>query len=173
MARVIYCHPSQTRHDYHVYTDLDFWDARKLLRDLATLRRNFGRQPDGDVYPTQVVADSIPRAQIRMIERRLARAVASPPRHVVVKAMLMEGAYEFDPNSYYPQRWSPARVLHFTWRRLPMEQSALNSPYKTVRVTLTDSGKIRIEQVRRDAKHDPVVRTPQDARRRQIVPSCF
>jgi len=173
MARVIYCHPSQTRHAYHVYTDLDFWDARKLLGNLATVGRNFGHQPDGDVYPSQVVADSISRIEIRVIERRLAMAIASPPRHVMVKAILLDGAYEFDPKTYYPERWGPTLMLHFTRQRLPMQQSAISSPYKTVRLTLTEAGNIRIEQVRRTEKHDPVIRTHHDAMRRQIVPSCF
>jgi hypothetical protein len=28
MARIIYCHLSQSKYDYHIYTDLDFWDSR-------------------------------------------------------------------------------------------------------------------------------------------------
>lgn len=173
MARVIYCHPSQTKHDYHVYTDLDFWDARKILKDLATIKRNFGSEPPGDEYPSQVVGDSIGRGDIRTIERRLAKAIASPPRHVIVKSMIFNGFYEFDPNRYYPERWSPELVLRFTYLRLPLQQSALNSPYKTIKLELTESGLVRIEQVKRVTKHDPVVRSRKDAMRREIVPSCF
>lgn len=173
MARVIYCHPSRTKYDYHVYTDLDFWDARKILKDLATVKRNFGNEPSGDEYPTQVVGDALGRTKIRSIERRLARAVVSPPRHVIVKSMLLQGYFEFDPRKFYPARWSPGLVLRFTYLRLPLQQSALNTPYKTVSLQITESGLVRVEQVQRKTKHDPVVRNREDALRREIVPSCF
>jgi hypothetical protein len=97
MAHVIHCHPSRTTHEYHVYTDLDFWDARKILNDLATVKRNFGKDPSGDDYPTQVVGNDLTRTTKAKIETRLKKALVSPPRHVIVDGILKEGYYEFDP----------------------------------------------------------------------------
>ncbi len=172
MARIIYCHPRKTKYDYHIYTDLDFWDTRRIIRDLATVRRNFGNEPPGDEFPTQVVADGISRKRIGEIEKRIRRAIVSPPRHVIVRTMLFDKVFEFDPGRYYPGHWSPEKILRFTYLRLPLEQSALCSPYKTVRLSFHD-GKVRVERVQREKKYDPVIRTEKDARRRLNVPSCF
>jgi hypothetical protein len=172
MAHVIHCHPSRTTYAYHVYTDLDFWDTRKILKDLAVVKRNFGRDPSGDDYPTQVVGEDLTRTAKGTIENRLRKAVSSPPRHVIVDGILKEGYYEFDPLKYYPRRWTRERMYHFTYHRLPLDSAILNSPYRTVRVSWTD-GKIRVERVRREQKYDPVIRTKRDALRRRNVPSCF
>jgi hypothetical protein len=172
MAHVIHCHPSQTSYEYHIYTDLDFWDARKILKDLALVKRNFGKDPSGDDYPTQVVGNDLTRTAKGKIETRLRKAVVSPPRHVIVDAILKEGYYEFDPLEYYPRRWTRERMYHFTYHRLPLDSAVLNSPYRTVRVSWTD-GKIRVERVQREKKHDPVIETKKQALRRQRVPGCF
>lgn len=172
MARVIYRHPSQTKYDFHIYTDLDFWDARRLLRDLATVRRNFGKHPDGDEFPTQVVADRLDRSRIREVERRLTKAIVSPPRHVIVRSMIFDGSFEFDPTVYYPKHWSESRKIHFTYKRLPLQQAVLCNPYQRVQLSWVGD-KIRLERVQREEKHDPVIRTTKEARRSLHVPSCF
>jgi hypothetical protein len=172
MARIIYCHPNQTKYDYHIYTDLDFWDARRLVKDLAIVKRNFGKWPSGDEYPTQVVGYGLERSTVKAIEKRLARAIVSPPRHVIVRSMLFQGFFEFDPAKYYPKRWRKSLMLFFTYRRLPLEQSLLSNLYQTVQLSWVGEI-IRVERVQRAAKYDPVIRTPRDARRDGIVPSCF
>jgi hypothetical protein len=173
MARILYCHPSLSENDYHVFTDLDFWDARKLLRGLAaTVKRNFGRHVSGDDFPTQVVGDQLSRTVIQEIEKRLGKALVAPPRHVVVRSMLFSGFFEFEPQQYYPKRWSRTRMMHFTQARLPLKQSLLNTPYKTVQLTWVGD-KILIEQVQRPEKYDPVIRTERDAKQRLHAPSCF
>ena len=172
MTRIIYRHPAQTRYDYHIYTDLDFWDAFRILKGLAEVRRNFGREPPGDEFPTQVLGIDPGASARRRIEHRLGKAVVSPPRHVIVRAMVQEGRFEFDPTSYYPERWTRSQMLHFTFRRLPLEQAALSTPHKKVRLSWAD-GKIRVERVQRRARYDPVIGTRYEARRRKFVPSCF
>jgi hypothetical protein len=172
MAHIIHCHPSQTSYEYHIYTDLDFWDARKILKDLALVKRNFGKDPSGDDYPTQVVGNDLTRTAKRKIENRLRKAIISPPRHVIVDSILKEGSYEFDPLKYYPPRWTREKMYHFTYHRLPLDSAILNSPYRTVRVSWTN-GKIRVERVQREQKYDPVIRTKRDALHRRNVPSCF
>ena len=172
MARIVHCHPSQTQYDFHIFTDLDFWDARLVLKDLAVVKRNFGQQPSGDEFPTQVVGKDLSRPARAEIERRIKRSVSSPPRHLIVKSVLMDGFFEFDPAHYYPARWNPSRMLHFTYLRLPLEQGGLNSPYRTVRLHWVD-GKIRLERVQRDAKHDPPITSRKEALRKQHVPLCF
>ena len=172
MARIIYCHPSQSKYDYHIYTDLDFWDARRLLKDLATIKRNFGNWPPGDEFPTQVVGTGLLRRVIKEIEKRLAKALVSPPRHVIVQAMVMHGYFEFDPRRYFPERWSESRMMYFTYRRLPLDQGALSNAYQTVRLSWV-SGRIHVERVQREKKHDPVIKDVKDARRYANVPSCF
>ncbi len=172
MAHVIHCHPSRTTYEYHLYTDLDFWDARKILKDLAIVKRNFGKDPSGDDYPTQVVGNDLTRTAKGKIENRLRKAIISPPRHVIVDGILKEGYYEFDPLKYYPRRWTRERMYQFTFHRLPLDSAILNSPYRTVRVSWTD-GKIRVERVQREKKYDPVIATKKQALRRQRVPGCF
>lgn len=172
MARIVHCHPSQTEHEYHIYTDLDFWDTRKILGDLTVVKRNFGKDPSGDDYPTQVVGNDLPRSVKAKIEGRLGKAIVSPPRHVIVRSILSEGFFEFDPHAYFPARWPKSRMLHFTYHRLPLDQPSLNSAFKTVRVFWADR-KIRVEQVQRTEKFDPVITTKKEALRRQRVPGCF
>ncbi len=172
MARIMHCLPGQIHFDYHIYTDLDFWDARRILKDLASVRRNFGNAPLGDEFPTQVLGEGLGRAARREIEKRLKRAVVSPPRHVIVDGMLAQGFFEFDPLRYYPKRWSWSRMMHFTYYRLPLRQGALETPCKKVRLSRVE-GRIRVEQVRRKEKYDPVIKDRQEARRRRFVPSCF
>lgn len=173
MAQIIYCHPRKTPYPYHIFTDLDFWDARRLLTDAPVLvKRNFGREPSGDCFPTQIVGKQLLPGLRDTVERRLAKAVASPPRHLVVQAILLNGVYEFDPSRYYPDRWGESRILHFTYARLPLGQSALNSPHRTVRLSWIE-GKVRIEQIRREYKFDPPISTLADSRRRRFAPSCF
>jgi hypothetical protein len=172
MAHIIHCHPNQTSYEYHIYTDLDFWDARKILKDLAVVKRNFGKDPSGDDYPTQVVGNDLTRTAKGKIENRLRKAIISPPRHVIVDSILKEGSYEFDPLKYYPPRWTREKMYHFTYHRLPLDSAILNSPYRTVRVSWTN-GKIRVERVKREKKYDPVISTKKQALRRQRVPGCF
>jgi len=172
MARFIHCHPSLTKYDFHLYTDLDFWDARRLLKDLALVKRNFGDAPSGDEFPAQIVGTDLSRSVKKEIEKRLSRAVVSPPRHVIVKAVVSKGSFEFNPFLYYPSRWSLSRMLHFTYHRLPLEQSTLNSPYNTVHLIWMGE-KIRVERVRRTSKVDPPIRSKKEAIRRLKVPACF
>ena len=172
MAKIIHCHPSKATNDYHIYTNLDFWDARLILKDLAKVKRNFGSDPPGNEYPTQVVGDDLSRSAKAAIEKRLKKAIVSPPRHVLVDAILKDGYFEFQPLDYFPKRWSRERMFNFTCRRLPLNSAILNSPYRTVRVSWRD-GKIRIERIQREKKYDPVIETKQQALRRRNVPSCF
>ncbi|NLI82185.1 MAG: hypothetical protein GX443_10965 [Deltaproteobacteria bacterium] len=172
MARIIYCHPSQTKHEYHIYTDLDFWDVRRILKGLALVRRNFGDQPSGDEFPTQVLGDGLGRTVIKEVEKRLKRAIISPPRHVIVRAMVMEGFFEFDPLDYFPARWSRDQMLRFAYRRLPLEQSSLCSPHKTITIGWKGD-RIRVERVQRSGQHYPVVSTEKEAAKKLQVPSCF
>jgi hypothetical protein len=172
MARIIYRHPSQTEGRYHIFTDLDFWDAKRILAELAQVRRNFGRNPSGDEFPTQIVCEDPTRGVRSSIENRLKRAIVSPPRHVIVQVMIDNGSFEFDPAKYYPPHWSRKRMRHFTWHRLPLEQSALSTPYHTS--TLEWKGDLlRVERVRRTEKYDPVVKSKKESMRRLRVPSCF
>jgi hypothetical protein len=172
MARIVYCHPSQTKYAYHVYTDLDFWDGRRLLKGLATVKRNFGHYLPGDDFPTQVTADFLPSSKIREIERRLKQAIVSPPRHVIVRSMIFEGYFEFDPVRFYPARWSRELMMHFTYRRLPLHQGVLNNPYHQVRLAW-NGDKIRIDRVQRTEKYDPVIKNVSEARKHLMVPACF
>lgn len=172
MARILYCHPSQTKHGYHIFTDLDFWDVRRILDGLATVRRNFGQQPPGDEFPTQVIGERSDKATARVIEKRLAKAVVSPPRHVIVRSMVMDGCFEFDPLAYYPARWSRQLMLKFTFRRLPLEQSSLCNPHQVVEI-LWSEGRIRIHRVQRDERLYTLIRTQEEAEQRLRVPSCF
>jgi hypothetical protein len=172
MANIVYCHPSRTRHQYHVFTDLDFWDARKILLDLATVRRNYSQEPPGDEFPTQVVGDDLPPETVRKIEKRLKRAIPSPPRHLIVRAMVFDECFEFDPRDYFPNHWDHRRMLHFAYHRLPHQQSVLNNPYQEA-VIFWSGDRIRVERRQRAERHDPPVRTERDARRRLQVPSCF
>ena len=172
MARIIYCHPGKTHYSFHIYTDLDFWDARRRLKGMGLVKRNFGKDPSGDEFPTQVVASDLSRWQKKEIERRLKKAIISPPRHVVVSAMLSEGFFEFDPAKYYPAHWGRSKIIRFTYFRLPLEQTALNSPYKKVQLTWSGH-RIRVEQVQRNEKYDPVIKNRKEAIRRLMVPSAF
>lgn len=177
MARIVYCHPRQTHYDYHIFTDLDFWDTRRVLQDLVveqriTVKRNFGKHLDGDEFPTQVVADGLGRTVVKGLETRLAKAIISPPRHVIVRTMIYDGHFEFDPFAYYPKHWRRDQMLRFTHSRLPLQQSALCTQYKTVRVFWVGD-RIRVEQVLREKEYNPVIRTLREHRRHFIVPSCF
>jgi hypothetical protein len=172
MARIVYCHPIQTKYEYHVYTDLDFWDARRVIKGLATVKRNFGRNLSGDDFPTQITGDHLSPPVIRQIEKRLRKAVISPPRHVIVRSMIFDGYYEFDPGRFYPERWSRELMMHFTYHRLPLSQGVLNNPHQQVRLAWVED-KIRIDRVQRSKKYDPVMRNAHEARKHMMVPSCF
>jgi hypothetical protein len=172
MAEIIYCHPSQTHYDFHLFTNLDFWDALKILRGLALVKRNFGKDPPGKNFPTQVVGNDISAEGKKDIEYRLKKAVISPARHVVVESVLRHGSFEFNPAKYYPSSWSKSRMMHFTSYRLPLFQSPLSTPHKTVRLYWSGN-RIRLEQIQREKKYDPVIRTRKEAIRRLKVPSCF
>jgi hypothetical protein len=172
MARIIYCHPSRTNYEYHLYTDLDFWDARRILNDLAVIKRHYGEDPSGEEFPTQVVRNGLNSAIRDQIEHRLMKAIVSPPRHMIMEAIIRDGFYEFDPLKFFPDRWSKDRMMYFTYLRLPLDQSALNSPYREPKLSWVD-GKIRVERVQRKEKYDPVLEDRKEARRRLTVPSCF
>jgi hypothetical protein len=142
------------------------------LKDIAVVKRSFDEAPSGDEYPTRVLsADSKPSFK-REIERRLRKAIASPPRHVIVRSMLADGSFEFDPFKYYPKRWPRYRMLHFTYHRLPLQQPALSTTYQTVQLRWLNE-KIRIERIQRKEKYDPIIRNRKDAKQRLMVPSCF
>ena len=83
MARIIHDLKAWGEGRYRLYTDLDFWDTRKILKGLAKVRRNFGRTPPGDQFPTQVVVEEASSHLRREIETRLLRAISSPPRHLI------------------------------------------------------------------------------------------
>ena len=172
MARIIYGLNRQSDCEFQLYTDLDFWDARRLLKDLAVVKRNFSREPSGDDYPTLVTGLDLSPGMKKTFEIRLKRAIASPPRHVIVRSMIEKGSFEFDPAKYYPNRWTKARMIHFTYCRLPLQQSALNTPYQKVRLFF-EKRKIIIERVRRKEKCDPVIRSKKEAKQRLLAPSCF
>lgn len=172
MARIIYCHPAKTKYSLHLYTDLDFWDARRILRDLAVVRRNFGENPPGDEFPTQVVRHDAPARVILELKRRLRKAVCAPPRHVVVRSILMDGYFEFDPLAYFPSRWSRSLIERFLSFRLPVDHGVLNSPYNTYRLEWRGP-LLRVVPEKRSEKYDPVIRTRQQARKHLIVPTCF
>ncbi len=172
MARIVHCHPGRTSYAYHVFTDLDFWDARKIVGDLASVRRNFSQDPPSREFPTQVVSEDISRSDRFRLEKRLKKALVSPPRHIVVEGILNEGFFEFDPLGYYPDRWSKKRILYFTIHRLPLDNAALSSPYQTVCVEWRDT-KIRVEKVKRKEKYDPLILTKEESRKRLKVPACF
>ncbi len=170
MARIVYGHPGAGGSRWHLFTNLDFWDARRILLDLAEVRRNFGDEPPGHSYPTRVIARR--GSDLRSIEHRLRKAVASPPRHVVVEEVLHGGCFEFDPLDYYPARWSPSRMLRFSSFRLPVHQPPLETPHHEVKLTWSHR-RIRAERVRRTRKHDPPIVSREEARRRRFVSSCF
>ncbi len=172
MARIIYCHPAKTKYDLHLYTDLDFWDARKILKDLALVKRNFGDSPPGDEFPTQVVLEKASARLQALVKKRLTKAIPSPPRHVVVRSLLMDGFYEFDPLRYFPQRWSRSLMEHFLSYRLPVEHGVLNSPYNTYRLEWRGNV-VRVVPEKRTQKHDPVIHTRRQARKHLMVPTCF
>lgn len=172
MARIIYGHPSRGSLHYHIFTDLDFWDARRILKDIVRPKRNFGTHPDGDEFPTQIMGMEWSPNEKKEVEARLKRAIPSPPRHIIVQSIVKYGFFEFDPIRYTPTRWSKSRILFFITKRLPMNQSALNSPHRTVRVSEVD-GMIRIERIQRDEKFDPVIQTRKQAMDHRFGPSCF
>ncbi|SMC28789.1 hypothetical protein SAMN02746041_03317 [Desulfacinum hydrothermale DSM 13146] len=172
MARIIYCHPAKTKYAFHVFTDLDFWDARKILQDLASVRRNFGHSPPGNEFPTQVVLEVAPARVQEVLKRRIRRAIAAPPRHVVIEALLMEGVYEFDTSRYFPERWTRSQREHFLRFRLPTQHGLLSSPYNTYRLEWQGT-RVRVVPVKRSTKHDPVIRTRREAKRHLMVPTCF
>jgi len=119
-----------------------------------------------------VVANYLARSSIKEIEKRIKIAVVSPPRHVIVRSMVMNGRFEFDPFKYYPKHWSKSRMMHFTYHRLPLHQGVLCNPYQTVRLRWLDD-RIHIDRVQRAEKYDPVIRTRKEARQALRVPSCF
>jgi hypothetical protein len=92
--------------------------------------------PPGDQFPTQVVVEDLGPEVRREIEKRLTRAIASPPRHLIVQSIVFAGKFEFDRRKYYPDHWSPARVIAFTRKRLPMNQPVISSPYKWVDLSI-------------------------------------
>ncbi len=172
MARIIFCHPSRTKYAYHIFTDLDFWDARKILMDLALVKRNFGAEPSGDEFPTQVVGTDIDRTVAATIKKRLDKAIVSPPRHVIVRSLVFDEVFEFDPGKYYPEKWSRDRMMQFTMRRLPVEQSVVSNAHQEPMLSWVGD-RIRIERVQRSQRVDDVVRTVRESRRAFEVPSCF
>ena len=48
----------------------------------------------------------------------------------------------------------------------------METPYKQVQISFVE-GRIRVEQVRRKEKYDPVINDRRDAKRRRFVPGCF
>ena len=140
--------------------------------DLALVKRNYGDEPSGDDFPTQIVGKDLSRSVKQKITYRLEKAIASPPRHIIVRAIMNDGFFEFVPAKYFPDRWPLARIFFFTFNRLPLEQSKLNSPYKMPRVSYS-GGRIKVFSVQRDEKYDPVIDNIKASRRRRFIPSCF
>ncbi|MEJ5301461.1 MAG: hypothetical protein WHS38_10785 [Thermodesulforhabdaceae bacterium] len=175
MAKIIYAHPTVKGYAHHIFTDLDFWDARKILRDLfdyLSVRRNFGNNPPGDEFPTQIVFEKTSKIVLAKVEARLKKAIPSPPRHVVVRHMILNGFFSFNPSDYYPNRWSKEKIEHFTWCRLPLEQTALCSPYQTV--VLEWCGELLVvKRTQRSEKYDPKITTYKEERRWRFIPSAF
>ncbi|MFP3871112.1 MAG: hypothetical protein ACLFVT_09575 [Syntrophobacteria bacterium] len=136
MARIVHDLGSRAKRRYLLYTDLDFWDARRILKGLGRVKRNFGSSPPGDRFPTQVVVEDADSEVKRTIEKRLSRAIASPPRHLIVQSIIYWGRFEFDRRTYCPDRWSAARVLFFVRKRLPLHQPVIRSRYKWVEISL-------------------------------------
>ena len=136
MARIVYNLASRGEGRYHIYTDLDFWDARAILKHLAKVKRNFGDSPPGDRYPTQVVVEDLSPRVKGEIEKRIRRSIPSPPRHLIVQSIIYSGKFEFDRRAYYPDRWSPTKALFFTRKRLPMNQPVISSTYKWVELSI-------------------------------------
>jgi hypothetical protein len=172
MAKFVYHLLKNSDQPYEIYTDLDFWDTRKLLKKIARVKRNFQGKFPGDEFPTVVIDELQSSANKGIIEYRLKKAIISPPRHSIIQSIIEHGYFEFDPQKYYPKRWSKARILHFTYHRLPLQQSVLNSPYKEPRLSWID-GKVRIEIIQRKEKYDPIILDPKDAKRRSRGPGCF
>ena len=172
MARIIYDLASKGKGLYHIYTDLDFWDARGVLKGLAKVKRNFGNSPPGDKYPTQVVVEDLSSRVKKEIEKRLKRAIPSPPRHLIVQSIIFSGKFEFDWSQYYPDRWSPEKVLFFTRNRLPMNQPVINSPYKWVEITI-DGKVVTIQQHQGTRPEEQTQPSTKKARTETHGPTCF
>jgi hypothetical protein len=146
--------------------------VRRIIRDLALVKRNFGPHPPGDEFPVQIVGSGLTRETEKEIEKRLGKAIVAPPRHVIINGIINKGRFEFDPGKYYPAHWTQSRMLHFTYFRLPLNQSVLNSPYNAARLCWV-KGNICVEAVKRNRKHDPAINTRKEAVRRLRAPSCF
>lgn len=175
MARIIHAFPTRYGYQLHVFTDLDFWDTRKIFRDkldLLSVRRNFGKDLDGDVFPTKIVSNDNSYKLRSLVERRLKKAITSPPRHVVVREMILFGTFCCKPYDYFPKRWSRRLVEQVVWSRLPLEQSALCTPYYTVEL-IWEGDKLIVRRLHREKKYDPPIRTLKEARRDRIIPSGF
>jgi hypothetical protein len=171
MARIIYDLASRGKGFYHIYTELDFWDARRVLKGLAKVKRNFGTSPPGDQYPTQVVVEDLSSRMKGEIERRLRRAIPSPPRHLIVQSIIFSGKFEFDRRRYYPDRWSPERVIFFTRKRLPMNQPVINSPYKWVELSVSGNT-VTIEQ-RKGTRPAAPEKAGKKGKTEAFGPACF
>jgi len=171
MARIIYDLASRGKGFYHIYTDLDFWDARGVLKGLAKVKRNFGTSPPGDQYPTQVVVENLSSKVRGEIEKRLKRAIPSPPRHLIVQSIIFSGKYEFDRRKYYPDRWPPERVVFFTRKRLPMNQPVINSPYKWVELSIR--GNTLTIQQRKGVRPETAETAGKKDHTATFGPACF
>ena len=171
MARIIYDLASRGRGFYHIYTELDFWDARGVLRGLAKVKRNFGNSPPGDLYPTQVVVEDLSPRIKGEIEKRLKRSIPSPPRHLIVQSIIFSGKFEFDRRRYYPDKWSPGKVIFFTRKRLPMNQPVINSPYRWVELSVKGNT-VTIEQ-RKGTRSEAPETAEKRGKREAFGPACF
>ena len=171
MARIIYDLASKGKGLYHIYTDLDFWDARAVLKGLAKVKRNFGNSPPGDKYPTQVVVEDLSQRVKREIEKRLKRAIPSPPRHLIVQSVIFSGKFEFDRRQYYPDRWSADRVISFTRKRLPMNQPVISSAYKWVELSIKDN-MVTIQQ-HQGVRPEETKPSKRKGKRESYGPACF
>jgi hypothetical protein len=170
MARIIHDLKAWSEGRYRLYTDLDFWDARKILRSLSTIRRNFGESPSGDQYPTQVMVDG-PSAQVRReIEKRLLRAIPSPPRHLIVQSIVLSGRFSFPWRRYYPARWSPSRALFFTRKRLPLNQPVISSRYRWVELSMV--GETIVLEQRQGSPPRDAAPSDKGAKPERWGPSC-
>ncbi|MGD9337891.1 MAG: hypothetical protein PVF76_11255 [Syntrophobacterales bacterium] len=171
MARIIYDLASKGKGFYHVYTDLDFWDARGVLKGLAKVKRNFGNSPPGDKFPTQVVVEDFSKRIKAEIEKRLKRAIPSPPRHLIVQSIIFSKKFEFDRRNYYPDRWSPAKVLFFTQKRLPINQPVIDSDYKWVELSI--QGNTVTIQKHQGARPEETKTSSKKGKSKAYGPACF
>jgi hypothetical protein len=118
-----------------------------------------------------VVVEDMSQKVKAEIEKRLKCAIPSPPRHLIVQAIIFSGKFEFDWRQYYPERWSTDRVLFFTRKRLPMNQPVINSAYKWVQLSISDN--IVTIQQHQGARPEETQKSGKTQKEKPFGPTCF